>query len=322
MTMSPALMKELHDLFGDRLQERARLSNYTTARVGGPADALIIVQSLQELEQGVMTLWRHQVNFHLIGAGSNVLVSDNGVNGVVVLNRARNVKIDTHGPEPAVWAESGANLGSIARQVALRGFSGLEWAGTVPGTLGGAIYGNAGAFGGDMAGNLILAEILHYLDGRKTWTAADMAYGYRTSILKRTPEQAVILAARLKLSVSTPEKVQAVMAEYSDKRRKSQPPGASLGSMFKNPPGDHAGRLIEAAGMKGKRVGGAEVSPVHANFIVNNEHATAADIWTLMQIVHKAVKQHSGISLEPEIETLGDFPALDSSDHPVSRKND
>jgi len=313
VSASAALLKELRNLFGDRLQEHVRMAYYTTARVGGPADALLIVQTMQELEQAAITLWSHAVPFHMIGSGSNLLVSDSGVRGVVVLNRSRNVKIDLHSSTPTVWAESGANLSGIARQAALRGLGGLEWASTIPGTLGGAVYGNAGAFGADMAGNLVLAEILHYPEGRLDWTAANMAYGYRTSHLKRDPGKAVILAARLQLSQSTPEAVQAQMSENAEKRKKSQPPGASLGSMFKNPPGEYAGRLIESAGLKGSRVGGAMVSPVHANFIINSEDASAADIWNLMQHVREVVHQKCGILLEPEIETLGEFPGKEKT---------
>jgi UDP-N-acetylmuramate dehydrogenase len=242
----------------------------------------------------------------MIGGGSNVLIPDEGLQGVVVLNRAHTVKIDSAHAPPTVWAESGAIFSSIAHQVALRGLSGLEWAVSIPGTLGGAIYGNAGAFGSDMAANLILAEILQP-SGKNTWTSEEMAYGYRISRLKRNHQPVVILSAKLKLSQSIPETVQAQMDANSAKRRGSQPPGASMGSMFKNPPGDYAGRLIEAAGLKGTRIGGAEVSSVHANFFINRENAKATDLYQLIRLVQSKVMETSQVMLELEVELLGNW---------------
>ena len=184
--------------------------------------------------------------------------------------------------------------------------SGLEWAATIPGTIGGAVYGNAGAFGSDTATSLIMAEILQP-SGKITWTSEELAYGYRTSRLKRSHEPAIILSAKLKLSQSTPEAVQAQMDANSAKRRESQPPGASMGSMFKNPPGDFAGRLIEAAGLKGTKIGGAEVSSVHANFFINKENAKAADLYQLIRLVQSKVMETSQVMLELEVELLGNW---------------
>ncbi|BAJ64368.1 UDP-N-acetylmuramate dehydrogenase [Anaerolinea thermophila] len=300
-------MNRLREAFGDALQENVPLAAYTTARVGGPADAFLPVHDLAQLERAVRLLWDLNVPYLILGSGSNLLVSDAGYRGVVIFNRARNVKIDVHHQPPSVWAESGANLSHVARQTALRGLSGLEWAATVPGTVGGAVYGNAGAFGGDMAGNLALAEILHPELGKVHWSAEEMGYGYRTSILKREKSKAVILAARMNLTQSTVEEVQARIETFSAKRRATQPPGATMGSMFKNPPGDYAGRLIEAAGLKGKRIGKAEISPVHANFFVNLGGATAADILQLIQIAQKTVQDKFGVTLELEIECIGEW---------------
>lgn len=302
-------LSALRTAFGEHLQENVRLANYTTARVGGPADAMLVANNMDELEKAVQTAWSLRVPFKTLGSGSNLLVSDSGYHGLVILNRARNIKVDTHGTTPAVWAESGANLGTLARQVALRGLSGLEWAATVPGSVGGAVYGNAGAFSGDIAGSLLLAEILHPIRGKEIWTAAQMGYTYRSSILKRAEEPVVVLVARFQLRQSTPEKVQATMDGFSTRRRQSQPPGASMGSMFKNPPDDKAGRLIEAAGLKGARIGGAEISTVHANFFINNQEASAADIMGLIRLARETVKAQFGVELELEVECLGDFDA-------------
>ncbi|MRR52413.1 MAG: FAD-binding protein, partial [Rhodocyclaceae bacterium] len=140
-------LSELRSLFGDRLQENVSMANYTTARVGGNAEAMLIAHTSQDLELAALKLWEHGVPFYLLGSGSNILVSDRGLPGVVIINRARNIKIEAHTEPMSVWAESGANLGTVARQVALRGLSGLEWAATIPGSVGGAVYGNAGAHG-------------------------------------------------------------------------------------------------------------------------------------------------------------------------------
>lgn len=304
---SPKWMAALRNTFGARLQERVVLSNYTTARLGGPADAMLVANAADELASFVASLWALEIPFFLLGSGANLLVSDSGFRGVVILNKARNIKIDTHHTPPTVWAESGANLGSVARQAALRGLSGLEWAATVPGTLGGAVYGNAGAHGADIQSNLLLADILHREEGRQEWPLERMQYSYRGSALKRQPGQAVVLAARLKLTNGDPQTIKATMEKYSEQRRATQPPGASLGSMFKNPPGDYAGRLIEAAGLKGYRSGEAEISPLHANFFVNHGQATAADIYHLIQTAQHKVLETSGVALELEIELIGDW---------------
>lgn len=301
----------LRQAFGERLQENVKLANYTTAHVGGPVEAMLIVHDAAELEQTVHKLWELEIRFILLGSGTNVLVSDAGLKGVAIINRAKAVKIDARSTPPAVWAESGANLGTLARQVALRGLSGLEWAGNIPGTVGGAVYGNAGAFGSDTRANLVVANILHRISGKQIWTTTQMQYDYRTSLLKSQQGQAVVLTARFSLVPSTPAEVQAKMDEYSERRRQTQPAGASLGSMFKNPPGDYAGRLIEAAGLKGARVGGVEVSPIHANFFINSENATANDFYQLIRLVQKTVLKEMNVRLELEIERLGDWPPED-----------
>ena len=293
--------------FAGHLQENVVMANYTTAHVGGPVDALLPVNSLEELAHAAEILWKLEAPFMVVGSGSNVLVSDHGLHTMVLLNRSRNVKIDTRSAVPTVWAESGANFGHMSRQVALRGLSGLEWAATIPGTVGGAVYGNAGAYGSDIHSSLILAEILHRDQGRETWLVDRLEYSYRSSLLKREHLPVVVLAARFRANPAAPADVQKKIEDFSKKRQSTQPPGASMGSMFKNPEGDYAGRLIEAAGLKGQRVGGAEISPVHANFFINNDKATAQDIWELIRLARQSVFKKFGIQLELEIELLGEF---------------
>lgn len=314
MSLAPYKIKALESLFGDRLQRDVPLARYTSARVGGPADYLAEVRSADELAQAVSRLWELGAPFLILGGGSNMLVSDKGVRQVVLLNHARRVRFDPAADPPLVWAESGANFGSVARQAASRGLGGLEWAAGIPGTIGGALVGNAGAHGGDMAGNLLMAEILQRKETmqeevphRERWPVERMQYTYRSSTLKRQTGQAVALSAWLRLEHSTVERVQDRMDEYLQYRRRTQPPGASMGSMFKNPPGDYAGRLIEAAGLKGKQVGAAQISSLHANFFVNQGQASAAQIYQLIETAREAVAEKFGVTLELEIELVGEW---------------
>ncbi|MDA1329985.1 MAG: UDP-N-acetylmuramate dehydrogenase [Chloroflexi bacterium] len=296
-------LEALRAAFGERLAEQQSIARYTSARIGGLADALIVVRSADQLSETATTLHAMSLPFMILGGGSNILVSDAGVRQVVLLNHARRIRFD----DRFVWAESGASLGAIARQAAAKGLSGLEWAAGIPGTLGGAVVGNAGAHGGETAQNLELAEILHLEDGRQVWAAEQLDFNYRASRLKAHPEKALVLAASLKLKPRPVEEIRAEMDTYLAYRRLTQPPGASMGSMFKNPPDDHAGRLIEAAGFKGKRIGNAQISPLHANFFLNLGDATSEDVYDLIQLAQKKVKDETGVQLELEIKLIGDW---------------
>ncbi len=295
----------LYARLGDKVKENVSLAPYTSARIGGPADVLLTADTSAELARIVKLLWKHEMPFTLLGGGSNVLVSDRGVRGVVVLNRAKGVKFHT-GDQPSVTAESGVVFSNLANRCASKGLAGLEWAATVPGTIGGAVYGNAGAFGGDMAGDLIHAELLT-VNGKETFTAEQMGYGYRTSVLKRGEVKAIVLSAELALKNSNKEEVTVKIQQFSAHRKATQPPGASMGSMFKNPPGDYAGRLIESAGLKGTRIGNAEISPLHGNFFINHANTKAEDIRALVELVQKTVKEKQGVELELEIELIGEW---------------
>ncbi|GMR11475.1 MAG: UDP-N-acetylmuramate dehydrogenase [Anaerolineae bacterium] len=294
---------QLRGAFPDTLQEDAPLAQYTAARIGGPAEFLLTVHSAGELERAAERLWELGCEFRLLGGGSNVLVADKGISGVVVLNQAKEVKFEEQG----VWAESGASIGSIARRAVEKGLSGLEWAATIPGSIGGAIVGNAGAHGGDTASSLAHAEVIRRREGRARWDTERLEFSYRTSWLKRNPGEAVVLAGRFVLSPSDPAETRATMEEYINYRRQTQPTGASIGSMFRNPPGAHAGRLIEAAGLKGERRGEAEISPKHANFFVNHGGASACEVYELILLAQQRVAEKSGVELELEIELLGDW---------------
>jgi UDP-N-acetylmuramate dehydrogenase len=305
--MNRASLSELRNTFGNRMQENDALSSYTAARIGGPAEVLIFIYSAVELEQAASRLWGMEIPFIVLGGGSNVLVSDQGVRGVVIINRARLVKFDSQAETPSVHVESGVTPNDVAQRAARLELSGFEWAASIPGSLGGAVYGNAGAFDGDMAGNLISVDVLHRQNGHQTWPVEKLEYGYRSSILKRDHPPVIILSVELALRHGNRQEIQNKMEQFSTQRRASQPPGASMGSMFKNPHGDNAGRLLEAAGLKGKRIGNAFISEQHANFFINEGQTKAADMRALIEMAHKAVLDQFGINLELEVELIGEW---------------
>jgi UDP-N-acetylmuramate dehydrogenase len=247
------------------------------------------------------------IPFILLGGGSNVLVSDRGVRGVVIINRARLLKFNSQADKPTVHAESGVTPNDIAQRAARLGLAGFEWAASIPGSLGGAIYGNAGAFEGDMAGNLLTVNVFQRDHGRQIWPVNKMEYGYRTSLLKRTHPPVIILSAELRLNHGDRQAIQHKMEQFSARRRSTQPPGASMGSMFKNPPGDKAGRLLEAAGLKGKSIGNAMISTQHANFFINNGQTKASEMRALIEMAQQAVLKQFGIKLELEVELIGEW---------------
>ncbi|MDO9300275.1 MAG: UDP-N-acetylmuramate dehydrogenase [Anaerolineales bacterium] len=305
MTTPARFMDVLRLKFGAAVQENISLAPYTSARIGGPADVLVTVKSADELADAMKVIWDYGMPFYILGGGSNLLVSDKGVRGVVVLDRAKEVFFEG-GDQPSVRCEAGVIFSNLANRCASKGLSGLEWAATVPGTVGGAVYGNAGAFGGDMSNNLIWTEVLTR-NGREKLTVEQMDYGYRTSILKRGEIKAIVLLATLRLKNSSKEEVSAKISEFSERRKSAQPPGASMGSMFKNPAGDHAGRLIEAAGLKGTRIGNAEISTKHGNFFINHGDTQAEDVRALIRLTQESVFKKFGVELELEVELVGDW---------------
>jgi UDP-N-acetylmuramate dehydrogenase len=305
MTTPARFIDVLRLRFGAAVQEEVSLAPYTSARIGGPADILVTVKTATELMDAMKVLWDYGMPYTILGGGSNALISDKGVRGVVVLDRAKEVRFES-GDQPTVWCEAGVIFSNLANRCASKGLSGLEWAATVPGTVGGAVYGNAGAFGSDMSNNLIWTEVLTK-NGREKLSVEQMEYGYRTSVLKRGEIKAIVLSGTLRLKNSSKEEVSAKINEFSERRKSAQPPGASMGSMFKNPAGDYAGRLIEAAGLKGTRIGNAEISTKHGNFFINHGDTKAEDVYALIHLVQKTVGEKFGIELELEVELVGEW---------------
>ncbi len=290
------------------------LRRHTTLKVGGPADWFLRVGAKEGDEPLARALaWAHAggVPVTIIGGGSNLLVSDAGVRGLVVklLAPPGPLVVDESDPDaPVVTAHAGTMTSGFAEACGERGFAGLEWAVGLPGTLGGAAANNAGAHGSDMTANFLDATVIEMDGTRRVVTLPEMAYAYRHSAIKDGAIRGVLTAIRLRLQRGDPATLAAKAREYHEWRRVAQPRAASAGSFFQNPPGDAAGRLIDACGLKGARVGGAQVSPVHANFLVN-EHgtATAADVQNLGDLCRDHVRARFGIDLQREVQRVGEW---------------
>jgi UDP-N-acetylmuramate dehydrogenase len=290
------------------------LAHHTAMRVGGPADLLIVCESVDEVVRAVGLARQHGVDWRLLGGGCNVLVADGGVDGLVIVNRAARIEFGLAKDKganimekEAARAEAGAQLAILARETVGRGLTGLEWAAGLPGTVGGAVVGNAGAFEGDIATVLCCATVLGP-DGEIVERPADwFKFDYRLSRIKREAGGGgyVVLAATFGLQEGDPKALAARADEILEWRKTRHPSGATMGSTFKNPPHSHAGYLIEQVGLRGYRIGGAQISKLHGNFLMNTGDATAADVWALIEHARAEVGRQFGIDLELEIELVG-----------------
>jgi len=313
--------------FGVEVQTSVGLAPYTTMKVGGAAEYFATAQTVEQLIRLVRWARTVELPYFVLGGGSNILISDAGVRGLVIYNRCRQVRIDDapccvfpQDDRPFVFAESGGSMAGLARRMVSAALTGLEWAVSLPGTVGGAVVNNAGAYGGAVQDNLYDAMILGADDDIEEVPAAQLAYGYRTSSLKATTAAGgrfsavhagfgpVVLSANFRLAPGDPETIKAQAEHNLQHRRRTQPVEPSLGSTFVNPPGDYAGRLIEAAGLKGATVGGVQVSRTHANFLINPGgvgSATAADVMGLIEHVQQVVAARCGVQLTPEVQCVG-----------------
>lgn len=306
-----AIYQRFREVFGEQFQLSVPLARYTSARVGGPAEMLLTVKNVTELQTAVELAYAQHIPYFILGGGSNILVADAGMSGLVILNKARAVSFRSTGVSVVCTVESGMNLSSLARQCIAKGLGGLEWAIGIPGTVGGAVVGNAGAHGGDMNGTLLAATIWEPGYGARIYSNEELSYGYRDSVLKqeqgRSVSRRVVLTAELDL---TPEPAEVLIARadgFTARRKQTQPGGASVGSMFKNPENFYAGYLIETAGLKGFRVGEAQISEKHANFFINDGEASAEDIRALIAEAWNAVREQFGVEMELEVELVGDW---------------
>ena len=287
----------------EAMEENAPLSRYTTMRVGGPADVMLSPSTENEIAAALHIIRRQGLPFLIIGNGSNLLFSDEGFRGVI-LRLGKNFSRITC-QDGLVYAQSGALLSAVAKAAADHSLRGLEFASGIPGSVGGGVYMNAGAYGGEIAQVLESAQVL--MDGEvQTWLCDHFDFSYRHSALMA--EGGVVLSARFRLSAGDPAEIQALMNDLNSRRKQKQPlQYPSCGSFFKRPAGHYAGALIEAAGLKGYAVGDAQVSEMHAGFIVNRGHATAQQIYSLMRHVQRTVLADSGVALEPEVRLIGRF---------------
>lgn len=298
---------------GERALEGELLSKHTTFGIGGPADMFVVVHTLPELRTVVRLAWEHNVGYFILGSGANILVADEGIRGLVIKNLCAAITISAGEAEGScsVEAESGAEIRAVARSTMERGLAGLEWAVDVPGTVGGAVVGNAGAFGGYIADNLRQVLVLSQEEGESRWPRERLGLAYRSSALKKPQKKAaflpVILSATFDLCDEGLAPVRERAAEYSRRRAEMQPSGYSAGSIFKRTEQYPAGFLIENAGLKGMRIGDAIVSPKHANFILNTGGAKAQDVKDLIDLIRQTVQREFGILLEPEIEFIGEW---------------
>lgn len=308
---------------GISLRQGVNLAEFTTMKVGGAAEYFATVTTTDQLLKVVRWARAEALPYFILGGGSNILISDAGIRGLLIYNRCRQVRIDEAplrclGPVDEhryLFAESGAALAGVARTSVQASLTGLEWAVSVPGTVGGAVVGNAGAHGGEVKDNLENALLLDESGEVVEYTVSDFQYAYRDSTLKRRKPlqagfKAVVLSANFRLSAGPTEEIRQRAEQYLNHRRRTQPVEPSLGSIFVNPPGDYAGRLIEAAGLKGAQMGGAEISALHANFIVNPSGiggVTASAVWQLIEHVQAVVRQRTGVVLEPEVQLVGEW---------------
>ena len=298
------------------ITENVLLAPLTAWRIGGPARYLATVRSAQGVQSALEFAERHHLPVWVLGGGSNMLISDAGLAGVVIRMRDMRVDIATHADYAIVQIGAGAPMAGTVRQLVNAGWAGLAWAEGLPGTVGGAVYGNAGCYGGDMAQSVTQVAVWQ-AGAVVTYTADQLGFGYRTSALKhqnagKMPHGMpvadigpIVVGATVLLQRGDVAQLSAEMAATAALRRSKTPPGSSCGSVFKNPPGDSAGRLIDAAGLRGFASGGAVIADKHANYIVNRDHATSADVLRIIDYVRNAVARQFGIQLEPEVQFLG-----------------
>jgi len=301
-----AALASLDDLAAERgltLRMDAPVAPITTLRVGGPADRLVETSTRDELVSALSVASAAGVPWLVLGNGSDVVVSDRGVRGLVIRNRARTIITDGSNVE----ADSGTPMALLVKRATAAGLSGLEWGTAVPGTVGGAVWANAGAHGGEMRDVVTDVDAWDAGTGAvNRLTNAECAFGYRESRFKHEP--LVVVGARLALRPAPERDIAERVAAFQAQRVATQPLAEqNAGSVFRNPPGDYAGRLIEAAGLKGAREGSASVSERHANFILADRGGSAADVRALAERVRATVLASAGVTLEFEIEFIGEW---------------
>ena len=289
-------------------EERVLLSEpmkkHTTFRIGGPADYFLMPQSEKEAADAVAVCREERVPYSIVGNGSNLLVSDSGYRGVVIQLYKEMSRVQTEGTH--IYAQAGASLAKVAAAAMEAGLAGFEFAAGIPGTLGGACVMNAGAYGGEMKDVLANVTVLDESGRIRKLAGSELELGYRTSIIAK--KGYIVLGAEIELTRGNLDEIRGLMNELRDKRVSKQPlEYPSAGSTFKRPEGYFAGKLIQDAGLRGFRVGGAMVSEKHCGFVINAGEATAAEVDSLMKQVAERVRAQFDVALEPEVKRLGEF---------------
>lgn len=297
------MLSKLNELLGGALRLDEPMSRHTSFRIGGPADAMLVPRDIAELKAGLQNARGLNIPITFIGNGSNLLVRDGGIRGLVIKLSGTLDWVHINGN--TVRAGCGVLLSTLAHRAVDAGLKGLEFAAGIPGTLGGAVNMNAGAYDGEMKDVVKSARVLDYAGNEMELNYEELGFGYRTSTL----QQRGLLAIEVTMELATGDKEESLakIAELNKRRREKQPIALpSAGSVFKRPPGHYAGPLIEQAGLKGHRIGDAEVSTLHAGFIVNVGNATAHDVLSLINHVQDNVQEKFGVILEPEVRIIGE----------------
>lgn len=298
-------MQEFCKLLGsDNVRRDEPMKKHTTFRIGGPADYYLCPHSVEEVKGAVHICRERGIPFFILGNGSNLLVSDKGYRGAVIQIWKNMNSVRTEGTQ--IFAQSGALLSQAAAEALRQGLTGMEFAAGIPGTLGGAVFMNAGAYGGEMKDILKEAQVMDQEGNVRILSKEELELGYRTSIVRK--KGYIVLSAVLELSRGDREQIKQCMEELKEKRVTKQPlEMPSAGSTFKRPEGYFAGKLIMDAGLRGFCVGGAQVSEKHCGFVVNRGDATASDVVNLIKTVQEQVRERFGVELETEVRFLGEF---------------
>lgn len=300
--MEKILMK-LQEAEVGKVVQNEPLAKHTTIKIGGPAEIFVEPSSIENLKKTMDTVTESGVPWRAIGRGSNLLVGDSGIKGVVIKLGKGLDHLEVDGD--TITAGGGYSLIKLTTVISKQGLSGLQFAGGIPGSVGGAVYMNAGAHGSDMSKILVKAHIL-FEDGTMEWlTAEELEFSYRTSLLQKK-RPGICLEAVLKLEKGNREEIVAELQKNKDYRRETQPwDHPNCGSVFRNPLPHYAGQLIQESGLKGYQIGGAKISELHGNFIVNTGNATAKDVLDLIDFVKKTIYEKHGVKMETEVEIVG-----------------
>ncbi|ACL70964.1 UDP-N-acetylmuramate dehydrogenase [Halothermothrix orenii] len=303
MSINNKLLDILKEINGLEVKKGIPLKQYTSFKIGGPAELFLVPSNITALKKAVKILFNNNLPYFVLGRGSNIIVSDKGYNGVVIyLGKLDKITVE----ETRVTSECGVTLARLAGRVAEAGLTGLEFASGIPGSLGGALYMNAGAYGGEMKDVVKEVVVVDKTGKEISIKAPELKFSYRHSVLQE--KHYIAVKAVLELKKGNREKIKTRMKELNEKRKQKQPlEWPSAGSAFKRPEGYYAGKLIEDAGLKGLRVGDAQVSTKHAGFIINLGEATASDVRKLMNKIQQKVYDKNGVLLEPEPKFIGDF---------------